>query len=252
MTTNRNLFFIVGCQRSGTTMLESILNAHPDVRVIGEEGRASYKYFFNQEDLAEISDPCVGLRIPVSTHELDRAIGHGARVLFMVRDARDVVASMHRAEQDARLQQLYAEVDDRSDVRFGAFVWALKNRYIPMYARSPLPTKIVRYEVLVSQPEPYLRQICEHLGLEWSDRLLEHGKIQHRQVGGHRQDRGDPRAFDRVLQDRFDDGRAAEDPIRDPARHGDARLRRALRLTFSDGYELLQPRRAQAIGNALR
>jgi protein-tyrosine sulfotransferase len=209
MSTSRNLFLIVGCQRSGTTMLESVLNAHPKVRVIGEEGRASYKYFWNEADLSELSEEWVGLRIPVSTHEMERAVDYGARVLFMLRDARDVVASMHVARADKEpwiavhahheihnalhnlpgrselaLQQLYDEIEDRSDVRFAAFLWALKNRYIPLYARSPLPTKIVRYEVLVAQPEPYLRQICEHLGLDWSDLLLEHGKYNTGKWGG--------------------------------------------------------------------
>jgi hypothetical protein len=211
MNTNRNLFFIVGCQRSGTTMLESILNAHPDVRVIGEEGRASYKYFWKEEDLSELSDQWLGLRIPVSTNELEHAIAHGARVLFMLRDPRDVVASMHvarsdgepwiavqaheeisrtlrnlpdRAELERHLRQLYDEIDDRGDVRFGAFLWVLKNRYIPLYLRSPLPTKLVRYEVLVSRPEPCLRQICGHLGLDWSERLLEHGKYNVGRWGG--------------------------------------------------------------------
>ena len=205
MTPTSNLFLIVGCQRSGTTMLESILNAHPDVRVIGEEDRAAYRYFFKEADVAELNDGSVGLRIPVATHELESALTwYGdARALFVLRDPRDVVASMHvaRAGEDpwiakeghgeiertlrnlpdngrleAKLQQLYDDIDDRGDVRFGAFLWMLKNRYIPLYSRSPLPTKLVRYEVLVSEPEPYLRQICDHLGLEWSDRLLEHGK----------------------------------------------------------------------------
>jgi protein-tyrosine sulfotransferase len=198
-----NLFFIVGCQRSGSTMLESILNAHPNVRVIGEEDLASYKYFRKQADLSELTDEWVGLRIPIATGEIDRAVGYGdARALFTLRDPRSVVASMavragkdswisvcahgeisgtlrslpDRVELEQQLQQLYDEIENRGDVRFGAFLWALKNRYIPLYVRSPLPTKVVRYEVLVSQPEPYLRQICDHLRLDWSDRLLEHGK----------------------------------------------------------------------------
>jgi protein-tyrosine sulfotransferase len=219
VTEGRNLFFIVGCQRSGTTMLESILNAHPDVRVIGEEERASYKYFFKKADLGNPTDELVGLRIPVATHELNTAVTwyEGARVLFVLRDPRDVVASMHvaragkepwiakeshgeiertlrnladSAQLELKLQQLHDETDDRGDIRFGAFLWALKNRYIPLYVSSPLPTKIVRYEVLVTKPEPYLRQICDHLGLEWSDRLLEHGKYNEGTWGGT--DKTDP------------------------------------------------------------
>lgn len=208
----KNLFFIIGCQRSGTTMLEAILNAHPRVHVVGEEERAAYRYFWKEADLGELPDECVGLRVPAGTHQLDHALAHGeARVLFVLRDPRDVVSSMHRAragevpwiaqeahdeirrtlenlpnraELEQRLHQLYGEIEDRGDVRFGAFLWMLKNRYIPLYERSPLPTKIVRYEELVSNPEACLRQICEHLGLEWSDRLLDHGKHNVGEWGG--------------------------------------------------------------------
>jgi hypothetical protein len=210
-----NVFFIVGCQRSGTTMLEAILNAHPKVHVVGEEKRTSYKYLWNEIDLAELSDEYVGLRIPAATHQVYQAVKHeGARVLFCLRDPRDVATSMlrtakrdlswlarqahgeqgeikrtmsylaDRADMEKRLEQLYEEIDDQSDVRFAAFLWALKNRYIPMYAQSSLPTKVVRYEVLVSEPEAYLPQICDHLGLEWSDHLLEHGTHNTGEWGG--------------------------------------------------------------------
>jgi protein-tyrosine sulfotransferase len=216
---NPNLFLIVGCQRSGTTMLESVLDAHPSVRVIGEEGRASYKYFFKEADLGQLTEDFVGLRIPVATHELQTALTWhaGARVLFMLRDPRDVVASMHMAraggepwiaveahgelsrtishlpdaaEQERRLQRLYNETEDRGDIRFAALLWALKNRYIPLYSNSTLPTMVVRYETLVAQPEPCLREICDHLGLDWSERLLEHGKYSSGTWGGT--DKGAP------------------------------------------------------------
>jgi hypothetical protein len=198
------VFFIVGCQRSGTTMLEAILNAHPQVRVVGEEENESYKYLMQEKDPGEFPEEYVGLRIPIATHLIDQVTKHeGARVLFNLRDPRDVAASMlERVRRDlswiarqaqkeiARtmrnlpdrtvLEQQYRllrdKIDDDSDVRLAALLWALKNRYIPIYSESPLPTKIVRYEVLVSTPEPYLRQICDHLGLDWSDRLLEHSK----------------------------------------------------------------------------
>jgi protein-tyrosine sulfotransferase len=199
-----NVFFIVGCQRSGTTMLESILNAHPKVRVVGEEESESYKYLSKEKDPGELSAEYVGLRIPMETHGIYQVTKHeGARVLFTLRDPRDVAASMlrhvtrdlswieryaqreiartmlnlpDRARLEQQFERLHDEIDDDCDVRFAAFLWALKNRYIPIYSQLPLPTKIVRYEVLVSSPDPYLRQICDHLGLEWSNRLLEHGK----------------------------------------------------------------------------
>jgi protein-tyrosine sulfotransferase len=200
---NPRVSLIVGCQRSGSTLLESIFNAHPSVRVIGEENNVAYEYFLNPAKLSALPEDAVCLRIPMATHRLQHAVDQfaGARVLFMLRDPRDVVVSMRelkvgndnwlvrgahheirksvqnlpdRQRQEERLEQLYDEIADLSDVRFGGFCWAVKNRFIPMYLNSPLPTRLVRYEVLTAQPEPYLRQICEYLRLEWSDRLLEH------------------------------------------------------------------------------
>jgi protein-tyrosine sulfotransferase len=205
------VFLIVGCQRSGSTMVESVFNAHPKVRAIGEEGWAAYDYFDNPEKLDEVPEEWVCLRIPHATERLDHAVQQlaGARVLFMLRDPRDVVVSMRdlqmklpkwvkerswlevfapmeikktvpslpdRDEHEERYRQLCSEIEDPRDVRFGGFCWLVKNRFIPLYLRSGLPTKVVRYEVMIHEPERYLRQICEHLELEWSDRLLEHGK----------------------------------------------------------------------------
>jgi hypothetical protein len=42
----------------------------------------------------------------------------------------------------------------------------------------------VRYEVLIANPEPYLRHVCQFLDLEWSDHLLEHEKYSSGQWGG--------------------------------------------------------------------
>jgi protein-tyrosine sulfotransferase len=213
MSPDREVFLIVGCQRSGSTLLESILAAHPNVRMIGEDS-GSYTYFRDPAKLAEFSEEVVGLRIPMITHRLESAIRNfdRARVLFVLRDPRDVVISMQQLEmpdgrdwiaahghreikqtltglpdgeqQEERLKKLYEETENSSDLRFGGLCWALKNHFIPLYMRSPLPTKLVRYEVLTTQPEPYLQQICRHLELEWSDRLLAHGNYSSGQFFG--------------------------------------------------------------------
>ncbi|PYJ52771.1 MAG: hypothetical protein DME83_04365, partial [Verrucomicrobia bacterium] len=86
----------MGCQRSGSTLLESVFNAHPEVHVVGEEQGEAYRYFREPSKLDELSKELIGLRIPAATHSVKHAIEKfpGTRVLFTLRDPRDVVVSM--------------------------------------------------------------------------------------------------------------------------------------------------------------
>jgi Sulfotransferase domain. len=215
----KKLFLIMGCQRSGSTLLESIFNAHPQVHVIGEEQGEAYRYFADPARLNGLPKESVCLRIPAATHLIKHATEKfaGARILFTLRDPRDVVVSMRKLEVrkqlddpwdtwlvvyghneihkcitnlaeperlEEKLRSLYEQTNDLNDPRFGGFCWMVKNRFIPHYSRSILPTKIVRYEVLIANPESYLRQVCQFLDLEWSDHLLEHEKYGSGQWGG--------------------------------------------------------------------
>jgi hypothetical protein len=55
----------------------------------------------------------------------------------------------------------------------------LLERYVPAIARflreSPVPLLHVRYETLVTEPEPELRRICEFLGIEFEPRMVDYG-----------------------------------------------------------------------------
>jgi Sulfotransferase family len=206
---NKSIFLIVGCQRSGSTLLESIFDAHPLARVIGEENWTSYDYLDHPEKLSVFPEDFIGLRVPAATHGLEYIIKTypDAKVLFTLRDPRDVVTSMRklrmepfghgkdttwletigqsqienalpllpdREQLEAALQSVRRTTSDRNDVRFGGLCWMVKNRFIELYQRSVLDTQIVRYELLTANSDPYLRQLCDFLHLEWSDRLLEH------------------------------------------------------------------------------
>ena len=185
--------------------------------------------------MSEFPEKFIGLRIPAATHYLDYAIEAypDAKVLFTLRDPRDVVTSMRklrmepfghgqntswietiaqvqienalpllpdRERLEATLHSIRQTAADRNDVRFGGLCWMVKNRFIELYQRSVLKTEIVRYELLTGNSEQYIRQLCDFLDLEWSDRLLEHHKyssgmwagtnkgeeIHQRSVGAHK------------------------------------------------------------------
>ena len=88
---------IFGCQRSGTTLLESLLRVHPAyTSFFGEVGRASYKC---AKYLASPSGGLVGLKLPqlTATAAVPIVVARtDCRAIVIVRHPLDVVASMKR------------------------------------------------------------------------------------------------------------------------------------------------------------
>lgn len=208
----KSVFLIVGCQRSGTTLLESILDAHPLVRVVGEENWDAYRYFASPELLNDFVEPYIGLRIPAATQRVEHAVKAlpTARVIFIMRNLFDVVTSMRKLQMldgysgrrgswlecygqgeiknclahlppyeplAEKYRKLRECTDEDNDVRFGGICWGLKNRFLQHYEESPLHTTVVKYETLTASPEASLRQLCYFLQLEWHGNLMQHQKF---------------------------------------------------------------------------
>ncbi len=96
------IILITGCQRSGTTLLHLILNSHPQVHSIDEMhfDKQRMVEYINSSDFA----PSVSFKLPVASHALKFIETlPDCRILWCVRDPRDVVASM------IRLQLQYSE-----------------------------------------------------------------------------------------------------------------------------------------------
>ncbi|HTR34716.1 MAG TPA: sulfotransferase [Bryobacteraceae bacterium] len=83
----------------------------------------------------------------------------GAVILHLVRDPRDVVASLQRMPWASH------------SVLNNARVWLNLNRSAQRSRHRPGYLE-VRYEALVTKPERELARICVHLGEEWSDSML--------------------------------------------------------------------------------
>lgn len=191
--------FIVGCQRSGTTLLRLMLDSHPRIscgpetrflaplaRVTEEQWRRLANFGFPEEywhtAIARFFDgiqsdyahqrgkarwadktPRYALELP----RLDRLFPQ-CQVIHVLRDGRDVVAS-HRA-------------------RWG---WRAAARAVekwPRYVREaraagadlgPERYLEVRYERLVAEPEVTLREILEFLGEPWDEAVMHHEDHPH-------------------------------------------------------------------------
>jgi hypothetical protein len=98
-----------------------------------------------------------------SVPALIAGFGPATRCIGMVRDPRAVLAS--RRERFDRTSSHHV----RHFARRWATVDALTHRYL---AHFPREFMAVTYEALVRDPEPVMRRVAAHAGIEWSDSLL--------------------------------------------------------------------------------
>lgn len=192
--------FLVGFPRSGTTLLENVLAAHPQVVSLEEKdclAAASETYLASNgglERLASIS-PREAMRERDAYWSAVRSFGveprgrlfidkmplasialpliaklfPNARVLFARRDPRDVVLSCFRRRfgMNASMYQLLTL---EGAAAYYDAVMRLSRLYLELL---PLPRHEVRYERLVDDFEGTARAACEFLGLEWHEGMAD-------------------------------------------------------------------------------
>ena len=178
--------FIVGMPRSGTTLIEQILSAHPDIGAGGEltfwveaadavyagkpaaPGALAAAYAELMERLApgkaRVTDknPFGFLAVP-----LIRAALPGARIIHCRRDPIDTCLSIYFTRFAASLPFAY----DRDDL---AFYYREYRRLMAHWA-AVLPRERfleLDYETLTASPEAETRRLIAFTGLPWDDRCL--------------------------------------------------------------------------------
>ena len=192
--------FLVGFPRSGTTLLENVLAAHPDVVSLEEKdtlARAAGTYLLSAEGLERLArlDPAEAQeqrevywaavrgfgveprgrvfidKMPLATVLLPviSKLFPGARVLFAVRDPRDVVLSCFRRRfgMNAAMYQLLSL--DGAAAYYDA-VMRLGETYRRLLNQ---PEHMVRYESMVEDFEATARSACEFVGLEWRPEMAD-------------------------------------------------------------------------------
>ena len=197
--------FLVGCQRSGTTMLRLVLDSHsriscgpetrflPDLRRIVDERRdwpRLARFGFTRADwLRRIGEFFGGVhadyarergkarwadKTPMYALSMDfiAEVFPDAQFVHLIRDGRDVVVS-HRK-------------------RFGYFSAVKCVVKWPRYIRAArafgaaLPAgqyHELRYEEAVAEPDKSLRELFEFLGEDWEDGVLEYADRPHDVAG---------------------------------------------------------------------
>ena len=202
MTDSRPPIFVVGCQRSGTTLLRLILDAHPNIscgpetlflvefaeRLTGARHWQHLAHFgfpkeYWQERVAALFDTVQGDyarrrgksrwadKTPRYAVHLDLvdALFPTCQVVHVIRDGRDVVAS-HR-DRWGYLSALKAVK------KWPWYVHAARAAGARLAAAGRYHE--VRYERLVADPEATLRELLEFLGEPWDPAVLEHDQRSH-------------------------------------------------------------------------
>jgi hypothetical protein len=212
-------FFILGCQRTGTTLLRLILEAHPDIFCYDE----MKGYAVLQDPAAETHSTArlVGFKLPRWTEQLTRPVlsdegvegfcsnfYRGEKILFLQRDVRDTIVSMFKlkvgrstwcenwvpriikakiASEEAFRTRYAAElsiIDDSNAklVGLAALYWKFKSEAINQYCEAGLPVLPVSYEALVQNPRPVLESVCQHLGIPFHNNLMRHHEFPHTEL----------------------------------------------------------------------
>ena len=192
--------FLVGFPRSGTTLLENVLAAHPKVVSLEEKpllDEAEAAYLTSNEALKRLAQigpdeahhyrdaywsavrsfgvepsgrvfidkmPLASVQLPIIAKLFPEA-----RILFAIRDPRDVVLSCFR-RRFAMNASMYELLTLEGAAAYYDAVMRLSELYRGIL---PLPQQVVRYESLVDNFEGTARAAFEFLGLEWDPSVAD-------------------------------------------------------------------------------
>lgn len=206
-TRGQRFIFVGGAPRSGTTLVQNMLNCHPEILGAPE--------FLNLERIVELRNRLRqgidrgAIEAFASAPEVDRltvqliedlllplADRHGApylsektpsnalvfrellelfpaaRCIFVLRDPRAIIASMLEVGARAAAQGHPTQPWTRSLPAAIAYVQRYFRAARVAAAEAPGRVLALRYETLVTEPEAVTRALCGFLGLPWTAAML--------------------------------------------------------------------------------
>lgn len=182
--------FVFGLPRSGTTLLEQILASHSDVAGLGERDLTTWYAGYLHKPTADRLRKAAELYLagyPAQARDharvIDKSLGSYLEIGLILRmfpNARLVNCLRHPLDVAfSAWSQYFADNAMVYTYRFDRLAQHMQ-LYTDIMAHwhRTLPGRIldVRYEDLVSAPEPTARQAIAHLGLDWEPGCLDFHK----------------------------------------------------------------------------
>ncbi|MEK6253428.1 MAG: sulfotransferase, partial [Gemmatimonadales bacterium] len=232
----QRLVFVGGPPRSGTTLVQNVLDSHPEIlgtpELLHLPGLLRLRSdFLNSIDRGFLEYFCGPAEVDRATYEfMERMLGPildsataryvsektpsnalvfselhdlfpSARFVFVIRDPRAIVSSMQRVGTRARAK---GRTLQRYTTNVPAAVREVKDHLaagLAFASRRPDRCFTVCYEELTTRPREVTERLCEFLELEWSESLLYPERLPH--AGEHTMTREEiwyvPDEFKRAL-----------------------------------------------------
>ena len=195
---SKRIVFILGCQRSGTTLLYMLLSSHPSVFGYNEDELSSD--FPRLEIILHraIQGRYSCYKLPTKTPELkiiQDEYKH-SKILWIIRHPYSVVSSMRslimpRTGEDwlktngkaelTRHSKIFPEINDMDvenldEITLGAYIYHYKILTLKKYEEKKLNVLLVKFEDLVNDIKGTLSPLLKNIGLGWEDIILSHHK----------------------------------------------------------------------------
>lgn len=214
ITRQERLVFIGGAPRSGTTLVQNILDSHPNIcggpefiflREIIDLRRKIHQNI-KQEILADIcsyqeADQKIGSLIenfflPLANKNNCSLYSEktpenilvfselielfpASSFIYVVRDPRAVVSSLLQVGKRAQAQGIRGIKYIRNLKTAITHTQECLEQGFFSVRKTPEKILIIVYENLVTEPENETKKICKFLGIEWSKQMLKPGKFEH-------------------------------------------------------------------------
>lgn len=190
---------ILGCQRSGTTLLFLILNSHPQIKGIDETETG---YSFPHQNILyrnSIKDYLTCFKLPNQTFNFKYIKQHypQTKIIFPIRNPYSVVSSMRSFTIETKTEQgnwlnCFAkkellgidadflpdisdlDVDSLDEISLGAYIWKYKNMALKKYQKLGFDVFTFKYEELLTNPQKVISKILYFLDLDWDNIVLNH------------------------------------------------------------------------------
>ncbi len=212
-------FFILGCQRTGTTLMRLILESHPDIFCYDELKGYAILQKYVLEDPPNVR--LIGFKLPRWTEQLTHPVlfdegpegpcdnfYRGEKILFLQRDVLDTIASMLKLKagesnwceiwvsriieaklvHDHTFRTRYSKELDAIEscnnrlIGLAALYWKYKTESFFSYRNAGFPVLAVSYERLVADPSRILQSVCAQLGIAFHESLLRHNEFEHSEL----------------------------------------------------------------------